>query len=159
MENRKIPALIAIAAVVIAIVVFFAFGDDETAEQDTEITQQGQTAAPSDDPDGGGSAGGNDEPSEPKEPADPEVPQIEIRGGEPIGGVQEIEVTEGDELRVEIETDAADELHFHGFDVDLDIEPGKTNELVVENADIGGIHELESHTTGALLAEISVVPG
>ena len=159
MENRKIPALIAIAAVVIAIVVFFAFGDDDTAEQDTEITQQGQTAAPSDDPDGGGSAGGNDEPSEPKEPVEPEVSQIEIRGGEPVGGVQEIEVTEGDELRVEIETDAADELHFHGFDVYLDIEPGKTNELVVENADIGGIHELESQTTGALLAEISVVPG
>ena len=52
-----------------------------------------------------------------------------------------------------------DELHLHAYDVYLDIVPGKTNELVVENADIEGVIELESHSTGALLAEISVVPG
>lgn len=158
MQNRKIPALIALAGVVIAVVVFFAFGDDDTSEQDTETTKQGQFEPGVEVVTGGGNGGKTDKPEKPKEPAEPEIPQIEIQGGEPVGGVKEIEVTEGSELRVEITTDTADELHFHGFDVYLDIEPGKTNELVVENADIGGIHELESHTTGALLAEVSVVP-
>jgi len=155
MQNRRIPALIALAGVVIAVVVFFAFGDDDTSEQDTETTKQGQFEPGVEVVTGGGNGGTTDKPEKPKEP---EIPQIEIQGGEPVGGVNEIEVTEGSELRVEITTDTADELHFHGFDVYLDIEPGKTNERMVETADIGGIHELESHTTGALLAEVSVVP-
>lgn len=156
MENRKIPALIALAGVVIAAVVFLFVADDDTANQEAETTTPAETQAeaPTDDP-----ADSKPEKKEPSEPAEPQVPQIEIKGGEPVGGVQEIEVTEGEELRVEIETDTADELHLHGFDVYLDIVPGKTNELVVDNADIGGVLELESHTTGALLAEISVVPG
>ncbi len=155
MENRKIPALIALAGVVIAIAVFFAFGDDDTSDEDTENSgQQDVVTLPAP-----GTGDNKPKPKKPSKPAEPEIPEIEIRGGEPVGGVQEIEVTEGDELRVAITTDAADELHFHGYDVYLDIEPGKENELVVEKADIGGIHELESHTTGALLAEISVVPG
>ncbi len=134
MENRKIPALIALSGIIVGIVVFFGLGDDETADNPTETTQKATM------------------------PAEPEVPEIEIKGGKPVGGVQEIEVVEGDELRVDVTTDAPDELHLHGFDLYLDIVPGKTNELVVEEADIGGVLELESHTTGVVLAEISVVP-
>lgn len=156
MENRKIPALIALAGVIVVIVVFFAFGDDDTSEN-TELSGQPETSATE-----SVANGDEDKPEKPKKkadkPAEPEVPSIEIEDGEPVGGVQEIEVTRGDELRVNITTDAADELHLHGFDVYLDIVPGKTNELVVDNADIDGILELESHSTGALLAEISVVP-
>ena len=145
-----IPALLALAGVVIAIVVFFAFGDEDTSDEDTEPPGQTQTAVTDPPKDG--------EQKDPQDPVEPDVSEIEIRDGEPVGGVQEFEVAEGDELRVAIKTDAPDELHFHGFEVYLNIEPGKENELVVENADIGGVHELESHSTGVLLAEISVVP-
>ncbi len=158
MENRKIPALIALAGVVIAIVVFFAIGDSDTADEATETTPSAQTSGPADGEGGSGADPKPEKPEKPKEPAEPEVPKIEIKDGEPVGGVQEIEVSEGDELRVDITTDTADELHLHGFDVYLDIVPGKANELVVENADIGGVLELESHSTGVVIAEISVVP-
>jgi hypothetical protein len=154
MENRKIPALIALAGIVIAVIVFLFVANDDTADQESETTPQAETTAPED-------TGDEEEPEKekPDKPAEPEVPQLEIQNGEPVGGVLELEVTAGDELRIDITTDAADELHLHSYDVYLDVVPGETNELVVENADIEGVIELESHSTGALLAEISVVPG
>lgn len=156
MENRKVPALIALAGIAIAVVVFLFVANDDTANQETETSTPTETQAtePANKPDGSKGDG-----KKPEKPAEPEVPQLEIRGGAPVGGPLEVEVTEGDELRIDITTDAPDELHLHSYDVYLDIVPGKTNELVVENADIGGVIELESHSTGALLAEISVVPG
>ena len=158
MENRKIPALIALAGVVIAVVVFLFVANDDTADQETETTTPAETQAtvPEDEP---GNTGGDDKKQKPEKPEEPAVPELDIRNGAPVGGPLEVEVTEGDELRIDITTDAPDELHLHSYDVYLDIQPGKTNQLVVENADIGGVFELESHTTGALLAEISVVPG
>jgi hypothetical protein len=157
MENRKIPALIALAGIIVAIAVFFAVGDDDTSEQASDTPEPAQTTAADPSGSGEGTGTGPKEP-EPKEPAEPEIPEIEIKDGEPVGGVQQIEVTRGDELRINISTDAADELHLHGFEVYLDIVSGKANELVVENADIDGVFELESHSTGAVFAEISVVP-
>jgi hypothetical protein len=156
MENRKIPALIALAGIVIAVIVFLFIASDDTDDQESEAAPQAQasTTTPED-------SGDDEEPEKekPEKPAEPDVPQLEIQNGEPVGGVLELEVTAGDELRIDITTDAADELHLHSYDVYLDIVPGETNELVVENADIEGVIELESHSTGALLAEISVVPG
>ena len=157
MENRKIPALIALAGIVIAVVVFLFVADDDTADQESETTQQTETETVPEDP-GNGQDEPEKEPKEPQEPAEPQAPKLEIRDGAPVGGPLEVEVTVGEELRIDITTDAPDELHLHTYDVYLDIVPGKTNELVVENADIEGVIELESHSTGALLAEISVVP-
>ncbi len=151
------PALIALTGIVVAIVVFLFVANDDTADQESETTQQAETNPPMDDEPEKDQE--KDPDRQPQDTAEPEVPRIEIRNGEPVGGVQEIEVTEGDELRIDITTDAPDELHLHSYDVYLDIVPGKTNQLVVEKADIGGVVELESHSTGALLAEISVVPG
>jgi hypothetical protein len=158
MENRRVPALIALAGVVIAVVVFFFVANDDTADQESETTEQAQTATPSEAKGEGQGDGKPQKPEKPERPAEPEVPEIQIEGGEPVGGVQEIEVTSGEDLRIDVRTDAADELHLHGFDLYFDVVPGKTNEIVVENADIEGVLELESHTSGALLAEIAVVP-
>ena len=156
MENRKIPALIALAGIVIAGGVFLFVADDDTADQETETTSPAETQAAPEAEAPGDSEGGAKKDEKPAEPA---VPELTIRDGEPVGGPLEVEVIQGDELRLDIKTDAPDELHLHSYDVYLDIVPGKANQLVVENADIGGVIELESHSTGALLAEISVVPG
>lgn len=153
MDNRRLPAIIAVIGIVVAVGLFFVLRDD-TADEDTEIDQTASTAQES-TPQGEG----GEKDQKPKPEPEPEVPSIDIQGGEVVGGTQEFEFTEGDEIRIEITTDAADELHFHGYDVYLDIEPGKTNELVVDQADIGGVFELESHSTGALFANVSVVPG
>jgi hypothetical protein len=82
---------------------------------------------------------------------------VEVRDGKPVGGVQELEFESGEEARFEVVADAADELHFHGYDLYIDVGPGKPTEVKFD-ADIEGLFELESHTTGELLAEVSVVP-
>src|SRR5688572_18619870 len=118
MENRKIPALIALAGIVTAVVVFLFVADDDTADQASETTQQAETL-----PEEPGDAADKPEkePKEPQEPDKPQAPQLEVRDGAPVGGPLEIEVTVGEELRIDITTDAPDELHLHTYDVYLDI--------------------------------------
>ena len=82
---------------------------------------------------------------------------IQIKGGEPVGGIQEIEVTEGDDLRFTVESDEAYEIHLHGYDVSEEVEAGGTVDFDVK-ADIGGVFEAEIEDTAVQIAEISVVP-
>ena len=96
MENRKIPALIALAGIVIAVVVFFFVANDDTADQETETTQTAATSTTTDE-----TGDDEDEPDKekPEKPAEPEVPQIEIQDGEPVGGALEFEVARATNIR------------------------------------------------------------
>jgi len=152
MDSRKVPALIAFAGVVVAVGLFLVLKDD-TADEDSTVAPT--TPAVNSDQ-GEGAADGQTPEKQPK-PDEPEVPVVEIKGGEPVGGVQELEFESGEEARFEVVADAADELHFHGYDLYVDVTPGKPAEVKF-NADIEGLFELESHSTGELMAEISVVP-
>src|SRR5687767_141235 len=110
MENRKIPALIALAGIVIAVVVFLFVADDDTADQESEKTQQAETQTLPEEPSDGEDKP-EKEPKKPQEPAEPQAPRLDIRGGAPVGGPLEVEVPVGEALRIDITTDAPDELH------------------------------------------------
>ncbi len=149
MESRKVPALFALVGVIVAVVLFLVLKDD-TADEDTTLPPPPQQSATGE--------GERNKPKPEKErPAKPEVPVIEIRGGRPVGGVQELEFKVGDEVEIEIRSDAADEVHLHGYDITLPIPAGKPQTLTFE-AELDGGYELESHVTGAPLANISIVP-
>jgi hypothetical protein len=151
MESRRVPALIALVGVVVAVGLFLLLKDD-TADDEATITNPPATTS-----EGGGDGS---EPDKPEKPPEPELPVVEIRDGQPVGGVQEFEFENGEEARFEVESDAADELHLHGYDLEFEVKPGKPTEVTFEaGAEGEGTFELESHTTGELLAEISVVPG
>jgi hypothetical protein len=144
MENRKIPALIAVAGVVIAVVVFLFVANDDTADKETETTTPAAT-----------------QPTEPADGADEpkaDVPVIEIKDGEPVGGVAEFEVVEGDNINFIVRSDADYEIHLHTYDVMMDVPAGGEVEFDVP-ADIGGVIEAEIEDTAVPIAEISVVPG
>jgi hypothetical protein len=146
-----VPALLALVGVVLAVVLFLVL-KDETADEDTVTSvPSGQTT---EETDPAGEAG--EQPNNPK-PEEPELPVVEVKGGKPVGGVQELEFKSGEDARFEVVSDAADELHFHGYDLYIDLKAGKPTNVSF-TADIEGVFELESHTTGELLAEISVVP-
>jgi hypothetical protein len=153
MENRKLPALLAVVVIALAVIGFFVIGGDDAADEPTETTPTAETQ-----PAGNGGPDRKGRGEEKKE-AEAEVPTLRIEGGQPVGGLQEFEVVEGDEFRLKITTDAPDELHLHGYDLYPQIAPGKPTELVVGQADIGGVFELESHSSGVVFAELSVVPG
>jgi hypothetical protein len=150
MDSRRVPALIALVGVVVAVALFLLLKDD-TADDEATITNPPAVTS---------EKGDESKPDKPKKPPELELPVIEIRGGQPVDGVQELEFENGEEARFEVESDAADELHLHGYDLEFEVKPGKPTEITFEAGAAGeGTFELESHTTGELLAEISVVPG
>ena len=65
-----------------------------------------------------------------------------VKDGQPVGGVQELTFTEGDDIRFRVESDVSDEVHFHGYDVGEDVEAGGSVEFDVP-ATITGVFEVE----------------
>jgi FtsP/CotA-like multicopper oxidase with cupredoxin domain len=139
-----IAAAIAVAAVVIALVA--GGGDDEKSDTTTQ-TQATQTQP----------AGGDTTETKPKPPPEPEVTAIRVKGGAPVGGVEEIEAKKGDTVRIDVTSDTADELHLHVYDVEKPLAPGKTTRLKFK-ATVEGVVELELHGSGTQIAEITVEP-
>jgi FtsP/CotA-like multicopper oxidase with cupredoxin domain len=112
--------------------------------------------------------GGSDEqPAAPAETAAPaateEVPPnneplvVRVVGGEPVGGVQQIEVKAGDRVRFVVQADAPEEVHVHGYDISKDVGPSK-NARFNFVADLEGIFEIELENSGVQIVELVVEP-
>jgi len=82
---------------------------------------------------------------------------IVVRNGEPVGGVQELEYSAGDEIRFRVSSNRADEVHVHGYDVEKAIPAGGSATLSFP-AEIEGIFEVELHESEAQIAELRVNP-
>ena len=85
------------------------------------------------------------------------VPTIVVRDGEPVGGVKELEYDAGDEIRFEVESDVAEEVHVHGYDLMQDVPAGGTVSFDFP-AEIEGIFEVELEGLGEQIAELRVNP-
>lgn len=69
---------------------------------------------------------------------------IVLRDHEVSGGPVEIKATKGQTVRFVVRSDAADDIHVHGYDVERQVMPGKPVRFSFP-ADIEGIFEIESH--------------
>ena len=85
------------------------------------------------------------------------VPTIVIRNGEPVGGVEELEYSAGDEIQFRVSSDVADEVHVHGYDVMKDVAAGGTVSFSIP-AEIEGIFEVELEGRKEQIAELRVNP-
>ena len=65
------------------------------------------------------------------------------------------EVKLGDNVRLVVESDAADELHIHGYDLIADVVPGQTTEITFV-AEIPGVFEVEFETSHLQVLELVV---
>lgn len=90
-------------------------------------------------------------------PAAPAATRIELQDGKPVGGKQAIEVSKGDRIRLVVSSDAAGEIHVHGYDLEQEAAPGRPARFDFV-ADIDGRFEVESHATDTQIAEITVNP-
>jgi FtsP/CotA-like multicopper oxidase with cupredoxin domain len=90
-------------------------------------------------------------------PGAPAVVTIRVRGGQPVGRVRRIEVRKGDRIRFRVVSDAPDEVHFHGYDVEREVGPAAPARFDVK-ADIEGRFEVELHHAEAKIGEIDVRP-
>ena len=128
-RNQRI-GLLAAAAVVVVVAVVVAVasggGDDNTTAAQTTTTKTS-----------------NEQPHE-TVPAEAKVNRIQIKGEQPVGGVQNFKVKKGDNVTIVVSADAHDKIHLHGYDIEKDVEPGKPATFKF-TADIEGIFEIESH--------------
>ena len=86
-----------------------------------------------------------------------QIATIKVVDGEPVGGVQDLSFTEGDDIRFRVDSDVADEVHFHGYDIGMDVEAGGSVTFDVP-ATITGKFEVELEERVTQLAEITVNP-
>jgi hypothetical protein len=142
-------AAIGIVAIVIAVVLFVVLqGSDDDSDSTTVATSTTETTVEE-------APRPRDKPPQPKEP---EIPTIVIEGGEPVGGVAELEFERGDEIEFFVESDVADHVHLHGYDVFQDVTPGQRIKFSVP-ATLEGVYEVELEDRVVPIAEIAVKPG
>jgi hypothetical protein len=151
-SSRARTVVIGVAAVAAAVVLFVVLQDDNgddgaaPAPTTTAVEQPGGE-------DGGSQGGGGSQ-----EPEEPAPPTIVLRDGQPVGGAQELEFAQGDRIRFVVESDTADEIHLHGYNLTKNVAAGGKVTFDVP-ATIEGVFEAESHHSGAHLADITVTPG
>jgi hypothetical protein len=85
------------------------------------------------------------------------VPTIVIRNGEPVGGIKKLEYSAGEQIRFEVQSDVADEVHVHGYDLMQDVPAGGTVSFDFP-AEIEGIFEAELEGRKEQILEIQVNP-
>ena len=135
-RNQRIGLVVAaIVVVVVAFVIASPGGDDEgdTAARTTPASET-QT----------GTGTGTETETQAPAPPKPELARIRIRGGKAAGGPAEIEAEKGDTVVIVVSSDAPDEIHLHGYDIEEQVAPGQPARLRFK-ASLEGEFEIESH--------------
>ena len=86
------------------------------------------------------------------EAADPYAFDIVIEGTTVTGGGR-ISVPFGETVTLRFTSDVADEIHIHGYDIYVDLEPGVQAEVSFV-ADIPGLVEIETHNSHLVIANL-----
>jgi hypothetical protein len=155
-------ALVA-AAVAVLVAAFFIVrsgGEDDDPSPAAQTTPEATQPPPGGQP---APATGDSEPGYadpiPRNPeaGEPTVRTIRVRGGAPVGEVRTLKYRRGDRIRLRITSDAPDEVHVHGFDIEKPVAPGAPARFNIE-ADIEGRFEVELHGTGTQIATLEVRP-
>jgi hypothetical protein len=145
--------LIAVLAVVVAGALFLVLregDDDSSSEPGTTAAQTTTTTTPAQDEE---AAQTPDKP----EPPESRIAVIEVVDGKPVDGVAELTFSEGENIRFVVESDVADHVHLHGYDVFQDVAAGGKAEFNVP-ATIEGVFEVELEDRVVPIAEITVEP-
>lgn len=86
---------------------------------------------------------------------DPVTVELAITDDRADPDVQRIDITEGAEVTVHVTSDAAAEVHVHGFDEYVHLaKPGTGSVTFI--ADQTGVFDIETHDTGILLGQLAV---
>ena len=143
-NGARAAVLVAALAAVVVLFVVLSGADDEEP--------QATTAATTTEPEP--TEGGQEEKEKPENPG---VATIVVKNGQPVGGVQDLEFTKGEDIVFRVRTDVADHVHFHGYDVFMDVAAGGEVRFDVP-ADVEGVFEVELEDRAVPIAEITVSP-
>jgi hypothetical protein len=137
-RNQRIMLVVAALAVAVLAFVIANPGSDEEdsghAAQTTTTENETQTET------------GAETQTETEPAPEPviSVTRIRIQGGQVVGGAKTIEVTKGEPLRLVVASDAPDDIHVHGYDLEKRVEPSAPARFNFK-ANLEGVFEVESH--------------
>ena len=81
--------------------------------------------------------------------------EVTVTGGQVSGDTGRVPVPAGEHVTLVVTSDAADELHVHGYDLSADLAPGAPA-TVEFDATIPGVFEVELHDAGTLLLSLQI---
>jgi hypothetical protein len=149
MDRRQRIVLLIIAAVVLAGGIALASSSGgEDGEEGAGTSTPAQTRS-----DGVQTTTDGEQPAPAPEPR---VDTIRIRDGKPAGGEKELRYERGDTIALRFVSDAAGEVHIHGFDRYVDV--GRSPRVTRFKASLEGIFEVEDHGSGEILAKLEIRP-
>jgi hypothetical protein len=134
------------------LIALLAGGGDDDGDTSTSSTTAAQTETTTSDT-------STQQTTTEATPPEPEgtTETIDIKGGEPDGGVKKIKVDKDDPLEITVNSDQEVPIHFHGYDIEKDAAPGKPAVFKVKAKD-EGVFEIEIESTGTKIADVTVSP-
>src|SRR4051812_16811340 len=149
-------------AVLLIVFVVLRGGDDSgsdsssssatsTASQSTAASTGGAGTETGDD---SGSTSTSTSTSTPSVPASQ---TITVVNGQPQGGVKTVTFKKDDQAVLKVNSDTADEIHVHGYDLKKDVEKGGSVTFTFK-ATIDGRFEVELENAGTQIANLEVTP-
>src|SRR5688572_20769981 len=140
MERGQRIGLI-VAALVVAVVAFLVLSGDDDEDSTSTQAQQTQTQA------------GEPTATVPAPKPRPEFEIIRVVGGEPAGGVKEINADKNDTVRIQVRSDTAAEVHVHGYDIFEHVDAGGSARFNFP-ATIEGVFEIELEGTHTQIGQL-----
>jgi hypothetical protein len=126
---------------------------DSTATGGTGSTATGETG---DDSSTGTTSESGADSTTTAAPA-PEIQTVRVVDGKPQGGVKTLSFKKDDQVRFKVQSDTADEIHVHGYDLMKDVEKGGSVQFSFKG-DIEGRFEVELENAGVQIANLEVTP-
>jgi hypothetical protein len=158
METRQSAGrrvAIVAAALAVLVVAFLALrggGEDDSAGSHPAAGSAAETPTATEAP-----AATETQTQTQTEPAPEPVPVVRVVGAKPQGGVQKLTVAKGDRVRFRVDSDTADEIHVHGYDLAKDVTAGGSVSFSFP-ATIDGRFEVELESRGEQIAQLDVEP-
>jgi FtsP/CotA-like multicopper oxidase with cupredoxin domain len=90
-------------------------------------------------------------------PAGPPTYTVTVKNAKPAGGIKKIKVKKGDQVKLVVKSDTADEIHIHGYDFHKDVDAGGSVRFSFP-AKIDGNFEIELEGRKEQIAELTVEP-
>jgi hypothetical protein len=81
--------------------------------------------------------------------------EVAVAGGQVTGDTGRVPVASGTAVTLVVTSDAPDQVHVHGYDLETELAPGTPAELSFD-ATVPGVFEVELHEAGTVLLTLQV---
>jgi hypothetical protein len=142
---------------VLAVVLFLLLRPDDDSENTADTTPTAQTTTTAETTtEGTTTEETTTEQTTTTEPANqPQRVVIRVENAEPVGGVQEYDVEQGEEVVLVVHADVEDEVHLHGYDLTAEVAPNRPARIRFHAEDVGQF-EIELEARAVPIGELVV---